>query len=212
MGFVYGYEEEGRSILVRDYHIGNTETVMPIGQTKNLFCFFKQRTATPPRTESIHAGLRQAIVEATAPAIPTRRFDHDGAYYNGEEAYAKWIARLTNAASLTQGQQRKLFFVSWWTFFIVEDARRQAANYLAGSAVYFPESTESIKEAAQYYRQMSAIIEQVRRDEAGFFSPHDGNRFEQWTPEVRQQEIAIIKQLFALDRQAITALKRGVTI
>jgi hypothetical protein len=209
MGFVYGYEAEGRRILVRDYHAGDAETVMPIGETTHLFCFFQEKTIMPTRVESIRAGIKQAIATASRPPDRTRRFDRDGAYYHGNEAYAIWIDRLANAESLAPEQQRQLFFVSWWVMFILADARQQAASYLADCVHQVPEAAETLRDAAAVYREIAALSNSANNAPDCFFSPHGENKFDLWTPESRRREIAFLQQLRSLEQRGIAALQRA---
>jgi hypothetical protein len=109
---------------------------------------------------------------------------------------------------LTPEQQRSLLHVSYWTYISLHDARQKAAPYLRSvTDLFAPPATTAFREAAALYQQIGEITGQVIHEGRLFPAFYQPDALERWTPEVREEEIALLNRVRDLDQQAVARLR-----
>jgi hypothetical protein len=205
VGVAYGYE--GTKLLVRDFHLGNNETLVDITECRGLFAFFEERAPVPSREQSARSAISEAVSRWSH--SPDRR-PGDGSegayYYYGADAYERWTLLLNRAGGLTPEQQRALLHVDYWTFISLHDARQKAALYLRSITDLFPEAADALKQAAGIYQQIGEITGMAIHEGEIFPAFYQPDALSKWTPEVRQKEIELLNKVRRLDQRAITSL------
>lgn len=209
MGIAYGYE--GTKLLVRDYWINDEEGQIDIKDCRGLFAFFEEREPVPSQRESACAALTEAVSRWSHPADRYSRNGQEGAYYYGPEAYDRWTNLLSRAESLTPEQQKSMLHVSYWTFIGLHDARQKAAPYLRSIMELFPESTDSLAQAAGLFQHIGEMTGQTIHDGQIFPAFYQPDAMTKWTPGVRRREIELLNTVRSLDQQAIAALEHVKT-
>jgi hypothetical protein len=125
-------------------------------------------------------------------------------YLYGDDAFQTWIDDIRNADNFTLEQRKKLFFVSWWVFDSLWDARRQASDFLNDNSRLLGEEAEpSINRAAEYYRNAAGLMNDALQSKVLFLGPWTGKKFEDWTPEIRKGEADLLDRIWALDKKAV---------
>jgi hypothetical protein len=95
---------------------------------------------------------------------------------------------------------RHLFFVSYWCFTVLCDARTQATQFLNASSARFDGTVaDTLRRAASEAAQCADALADAFRTRRGFFGPWSGKAFEDWTPEVRRYECDLLESARRLD-------------
>jgi hypothetical protein len=104
-----------------------------------------------------------------------------------------------------------LFFVSWWNFSSLVDARAAAARFLRGKAdLLNGEGRDALRRAAVLYEQEGARLgEGVGRKDA-FLGPWSGRTIGDWLPAVRQREVEILGEARRTEAQAIAEIEKAL--
>jgi hypothetical protein len=210
IGIVYGYEEEGRRLLVRDYYV-DKECVIGVHETRGLFAFFEDQTSVPSWEESSRIGIANGLEYWSHVPTSHRRNNLAGAYHYGLDAYERWIDMLGRTGDLAGETHQKLNHVSFWTHTVLHDARLKAADYLREAMMLYPaESRAAILSAADFYQRAGEISGEAMRGKRLFQVHWGGRGLEAWTPSVRKEEIALLEKVRSLDERAISALRSAV--
>jgi hypothetical protein len=212
MAVVYGYESGGKRILLSDYWATDDPSVLPLAEAHEIGMFLQRIDSPAPRQTAARAGLELAarrwhegIVDAPG--------DTGATYYYGSAAYERWLADLERFESLNEGQRGNLYFLSSWTFSsLFQNRKGHAARYLRTNAEHFPEAArQGLEDAATCYDRMSDLL--------GGWDPADPKfgfvkqqPIESWTGEVRSDELALLRDLLALDRQAIAHIAKALEV
>jgi hypothetical protein len=198
---VFGYEEGGRMLLLRDYFRPEKPLKLPASKLGFLIMFIGDRAEAMPR--------REAVIESLKTAARNWRRDRfaagPGEYWYGKAALDHWIADLGEVGELSQQEKEQLSLVSWWNFNTLHDARRAAVTYLEESAALLRgKAAESLRRAAKLYQQETEMLGSGRAGEAVFSrSP------EKWTPEVQRREQEILARARELEERAIAEMQRA---
>jgi hypothetical protein len=210
MAVIFGYEDGGRRILLSDYWASEEPSVMSSDDAKSVGMFLTRVEAPAPRAAAVRAGLTLAVRrwrEGIVEADPIT----GSAHYYGDAGYEKWISDLERADALTTEQLGNLFFLNGWTYSSLYANRSgHAARYLRAGAEHLPEAARGhIESAAQAYDQMR---ERLGNWDTGnpMFGFVKQKKVETWAREVRQSEIALLKDVHELDARAIAAMERAL--
>ncbi len=212
MGVIYGYEDDGNTLLLRDYDKAETPLRLPAAQLGPMVIFLGEHGPAFSRHTALHNALRQAMQNWRRPPEP--RDDtpgKSGVYQYGHSALTAWADDLALADTLTTGERELLFMVNWWNFESLYDARLTAVSYLEShaDALNGPGRT-ALQRAVELYRQEYGILGPVFTDHNVFFGPWSGKSIKDWTPEVRQRERALLQQADAIETAAIAELEKAV--
>lgn len=212
VSLVYGYEDGGRRVLVRDYWATDDPHVMLIEDVTAITGWLTEVNDPAPRGAAFRAGLNLAVKRWHEPTQPS---DHspEPYYYYGPRAYRQWIGDLQRAAELTDKQRDNLYFLNGWTYCTLWSTRHDhAGNYLRDNARHLPADAAPHLEAAAacYGRAAERLGPWDPADLAfGFVKqkPADG-----WTAETRRREIALLQDLLTLDTEAMTHIERALAV
>ncbi len=169
------------------------------------------------------AGLRR---RAGRPAAPARRALHRRAQLEARQiaaperislrlgrtrALQSWQKDLARAATLSEDQQKQLFFADWWNYEAFQDARTRAAAFLKDEAPNLGDKGRDavLRAAALYEQEGKLLVAQIEKPE-GFLGPWSGKGFADWTPAVREREQQILAQALGLERQAIAEIEASL--
>lgn len=206
VGVIYGYADEGRTVLLRDYFKGETPVEMPLKDTKGMLIFIEPAAAPASHRDRAVQAMKDAVADWRRAPDPFK----DGRYLFGDAALAEWISNLKNT-ELTEAQRKELFQPSWWTFCVLADARRTAASYLQRVAPLFEgEARSSIMKAANFYGQAAGVTGKVFGEKNAFLGPWSGKKIDDWNEETRLREAELLSQMRTLDNQAIGELEKAL--
>jgi hypothetical protein len=127
-----------------------------------------------------------------------------GTYLYGAEAYRKWIDDIGTAGDLNDKDRANLFFVSWWNFNCLSDARTAAIRFLRdASEVLGGEAGDAVDRAIALYEKEGILFGEVFRKRDAFFGPWAQKAIEDWTEAAREREREVLGQALELEGAAI---------
>ena len=209
-GYAYGYEGAGktRKFLWRSYWSGNKPQVVPAAEVGPWIMIPRARTQPPSE--------RTQLVESLKIAVRNwRRSDPRGVkgyvYLWGREALEAWQADLRDADNFSEKKRKGLFFLNWWSFDVLTDARRRAPEYLTGRAPHLnAKARKAVERAAEIYKKESNLLWATFMAKSAFLGPWTGKKIKDWTPAVRNREQKVLAKAAALEAQAIAELEKAL--
>ena len=136
MALLSGYENGGEKVVMRDYYVP-TRTI-PMSQVGPLLIFVENPTEALPAKEAYAAGLEHAVESWSQKYDPQGKSVLGRPYRYGAEALQQWHGDIAAYDQWTDKERETLFFVSWWCFTSLDDARNAAIEFipraLAGDA------------------------------------------------------------------------------
>ncbi len=200
----YGYEEGGKAFLLRDYMKGDEPHRLPVEKLGFMSILLREHHEPIPPTDALRHALDMADRNWD------RKLHHHapGWYHHGRPALTYWREDIAGAPDLTDRQQRKLFFVSWWCYCSLEDARKAAVRFLTDHADDLGATVgRHLRQAADIYREEANLLAGPFLLKNAFFGPWSGKAFEQWDDDARQREQEVLSAALALEEQANGALR-----
>ena len=200
MDVVYGYEQGGKILLLRDYFQAEEPLRLPPSKLGFLLLFLGAREEVLSRRDALIASLRMAAHNWRR----ERGHAGPGDYWYGQAAFAQWKADLAEVDDLSADDQRLLGRVSSFNFATIHDARKAAVAYLTKSAEGFAaEEGEALGRAAAIY------TDEVKLFDAASAEPHVfGGGGEGWTADVRRRETETLTRAIELEEDAISEIER----
>jgi hypothetical protein len=120
---------------------------------------------------------------------------------------------VEGANALPAKEFASLFFVHWWNFTSLIDARSAAAKYLRSQAPHFKtETATQIERAAQHYEEMARLGRSIIEEKKLFLGRWTGKAPAEWTQAVQAEELALLARFRALDESAISELEEALTL
>jgi hypothetical protein len=201
---VFGFENEGRILLLRDYMSDEPQSRIPIDKIGPFLCFLGNHTEALHPHEAFVRGINQGVENWHRSHAPTKA----GRYWLGRAALLKWREDLQNSDSMDTELRKLLFFVSWWAFDSLADSRTAADRFLRRNAEYFHGSQHShLLQAAELYNEEARMLRSTLADKQAFLGPWTGKAFEHWSPATRLREIGVLNQVLALETEAVGQLE-----
>jgi hypothetical protein len=209
MAVVYGFDDGGDKLLFRDYHKGESPHILPASQIGWLVIYLDDYRPVPSRRDVFHESLKMAV----------RNWNRDigksgpGEYWYGRTALAKWREDLTLVDSFSEKERETLFFVNWWNFTTLFDARKAAIQFLNdnNSHLKSPAARDCIKKAASLYqKEIDDLSLRVYTNHEAFFGPWSGKSIKEWTKDVRELESHILTDIIDTENNAMVSLDKSL--
>ena len=203
----YGYDDAGKTLLLRDYMKADNEVSLPTRELGFLLIFLGEHTDPLP--------VRESLLEALGFAVHNwgRGVAHAGPadYWYGEAAFEHWRSDLQRADGLDEEDRRKLFFLSFLNFNTIADARATAVSFLEEHAGVLNDAAgEALERAATLYEEEGEMFGGVFGKKDAFLGPWSGKTFEDWTSDVRENERRALADTLKIERRAIAALENAL--
>lgn len=208
----YGYERSGDETTFLWNAYGRDGLRVPASKVGPWLLFMDE----PIEPMNPQAALKQAL---TTPNWRRSRMTswnpkpgQDSAYLYGQGALRQWREDIGQADSFSPEQQRNLFFVSWWCFDCLVDARRSAVTFLTDHLNTVPDQARKhLAIAADSYSQLARLAgREAFEQHTCFLGPWTGRKFEDWTPEIRRREQEVLSQIEALDSGAASEIDKAL--
>ena len=198
---IKGYENDGRVVLMQTYGSPETEK-RTLDELPGFLVLFEAYDKPLPHPEMLMHSLR----------IGARNWDRaDGLYMNrgqylyGYRSFRQWTDDLGRHDEWTDKERELLFFVSWWCFTNLIDARRAAVTFLRDHLdAISGEAREALSRAIGLYEEEINLLSppSFERQEV-FLGPWTGRSFGDWTPNMRRCEQELLMQALEIERAAI---------
>ena len=204
MDVVYGYEDGGKALLLRDYSQPDTPLRLAASELGFLTLFLGEHGQEMSR--------RAALVETLNIALRNwrrKRFSEGpGEYWYGEAALSRWADDIAGAGEFTDEQRGFLCFVSWWTYSSLYDALQAAVTFLRGNAsLLSSEGEAALERAGKLYEEEVALLGSALSRKDAF-----RREAEQWTEAMRQREQEILSQAREIEGRAVSELEAAAAV
>jgi RNA polymerase sigma-70 factor (ECF subfamily) len=199
MDVVYGYEQGGQVLLLRDYFKGEEPLRLPPSKLGFLVCFLGERGKAISRGEAIVTSLKTAVHNWRR----ERGRAGPGEYWYGKAALEHWASDIGEQAVLPHDDREQLCSVGWFNFTTMHDARKAAVTYLRDSAGALDrrDAGESLARAAELYAEEAEMLEAAFSDPNCF-----SESAERWTAEIAQREQDVLARAVEIEERAIAEL------
>ena len=207
MGVVFGYEQRGKTLLVRSYHSGE-----PVRQPAEklgpmLLLLGEHQGGMSPRDGLVHA-LKLAVSNWRRPPAEGDR----GGYLYGEAALAQWAKDLGEGDGPKDDEKGLLFFVSFWSFDCLADARNSAVKFLEPRLdLVSGKARAALERALGQYRRDADLLAAPLRDHDAFLGWWSGKTIADWTADVRRREAEILTQVRETECRAVAQMEAALT-
>jgi hypothetical protein len=210
MAVIFGYEDEGRRVVVSDLWASEEAAVMATADAKSVSMFLQRIEPPLARAQAVRAGLTLALKRWREGVVDPDPIT-GATYHYGDAGYRRWISDLERAESLTDMQRSNLFFLNGWTYSSLHQTRTQhAASYLRAALQHAPAPAHVGLEAA------AGCYERIR-ERLGSWDPRSPmfgfvkqKRLDTWTSDVVASERALLGDLHALESEAFAAIERAL--
>jgi hypothetical protein len=148
---------------------------------------------------------QEALVASLKQAVDMWQAEKRGDYWCGEAAYREWLAWLQGVEDGTVVNPKGGMQGNGWCYDVLCHSRRIAGRWLAQQAERFDgEARTQLLVVADHYRQMAEeLIDGYGCSWSLAMGP---GQFDQWTPQLRQEEIRRLESAREHDRSAIKAI------
>lgn len=213
MGLVYGYEDGGQRLLVQDYYFkGEGPNVVAATEVHGLIALLDRKTTALDSHAALVEGLQRSIAfwqKGTIDLQEVKPWDQAGRCFLhcGSDAYRQWREDLAAAGNLTKEQLGGLCHHNRWIGCSLGDGRRAASVALAKLAPVLRQEKARMEllAAGDLYSRVSELY-------ARKLVPCLADSTEQFTPEVRETAIGVLRELEQLDAQAMSHIVKAVQI
>lgn len=217
-GLIIGYADEGRRWwCLHPYHKGGSEAFW----FDEVGGFPGCRGKWPwgiviwlePKPSDSRVSKRELTVAALEQAVDMWHSDtkHSNAYYSGKAAYEYWLKWLRGVEAGDIDDPKAGMQGNGWCYDVLTHCRPIAARWLrARAGEYQGTVREQLLVAAEHYRELTEEC-MAGIDCAWSLCPGPG-KFDEWTSEMRQKQIARLETARKHDRAAITAIARALDV
>lgn len=213
-GLIIGYADEGRRWwCLHPYHENGTVAFwheQGKGFAGGNWPWFI-RIWTEPKPEAEVPSERDLTIAALNQAVKMWETDKREEYLLGETAYALWLDWLEGVENREVVEPRKGMQGNGWCFDVLIQNRRIAGEWLRAKAAKHPDAVgECLATAADHYTRIAEACMEDQSSSWELALPPD--RFNDWTSEMRQSQVARLKTARTHDRSAISAIKAALEL
>jgi hypothetical protein len=203
---VFGYEDGGATVLIRDYGDGKQVRRQPTHELAFMMIFLGEPNLPLSDFDAAHQGITLGVRHWQTLRAPEDPNVPGFAY--GPAAFAAWRGVIDRYDSLDEDSRAFAFFLNWWCYDCLADARRHAGPFLRQVAPHFAaECRPFLERAAAGYEEVSRILDDAFRQKNAFLGPWTGREVADWTHEVRERERAILSEAERSDAEVIAELE-----
>lgn len=205
-GVVYGFKDDGKTVLVRDYY-PESAGEQPFTKLDDIFLFVEPGGAPLSPREALLSGLKTAVKNFKRTDQPEFGGGH---FLYGSAAYSGWRDALTRVGDGEKGAHLARQ-INWWVMNSLIDARSAASTYLLKSvSLLRPDAQAHLQRAAEIYKQAAALGREAMRSNETFAPPWSGKSDADWSLDVRNREIETLKRCEQMDAEAIGEIEKAL--
>jgi hypothetical protein len=211
VGVIYGYQDGGRTWLLRDYFAKDGTTLVAMEKLGPMILIPREFRPAMPRRQALIECLKMGVANWSRGKGPGRK----GPYLYGKPALEQWgrdIALADDpAARLSPTERQGLYFLDWWNFSQWADARGAAARFLVRAGEEFGGQVQAVlKRAAERYGQEASLLGSCFRNKDAFLGPWAAKKIDDWTPEVRKREREVLAEAIRLEAAAMAEVEAAL--
>jgi hypothetical protein len=206
MAVIYGYRDNGKTLLFRDYYKAESQHELPAAKLGWLWIFLGE----------FNGGLthRKALVEALKIAVHNwhrgKGTEGPGDYWYGKTALNRWLDDLTQVNQLSENDQKQLFTTNWWNFISLIDARKAALTFLTDNAALLDGAArEQLIQGTHIYKEEIDFIDsdEFTKNDC-FLGPWSGKDIESWSTDVRARECRLLSEIIKFESATIAHIEK----
>ena len=213
-GLIIGYGDDGRRWwCVHPYHKNGAEPFWY--DEASGFAGGKDKWPwglviwTEPKTNDEHIPQRQLTLAALKQAVDMWKTEKRDAYFVGDAAYAFWLNWLRDVEAGKVSDPKAGMQGNAWCFAVLIHSRSIAGRWLNRAANDFSgETANQLRVAADHYTQIADLC--LKDINTSWDLAPVPARFDAWTSQMRQQQIARLQAACEHDRAAIQAITRAL--
>lgn len=207
-GVITGYKENGKCLLCRTYfdkeYLNENNDYLETDFWPFLITHFGDEKEKPSAYETLITSLRTLYDSFYAPC---RR-----GYFQGKEAYEKWINGLENSAlwdtNLSKKDVDRRLSVNDSMILNLIDARRCAAIYLKESAVLFEEDIQKVlcEVADRYFeivQKLAGFRERLKQSESDELHYNVITTKNDYSVDFRQEQVYFLKEILEYENDIV---------
>lgn len=212
-GVITGYRENGKVFLCRTYfdreYLNEQEDYLETDFWPFLITHFGEKTEKPSESQILTASLQTLVKSFEAQC--------ERGYYQGEQAYEKWVKGLRNTAlwnekSAKEDVDRRLGVNDSMLLNLI-DARRCASEYLSGcKQLLNGEKAELLSEVAGCYHEMAGMVSAFREklrtyggEELRYNAIDAKSSYES---SFREEQAGLLEKILHMEREIVNKVKR----
>ena len=197
-GVIAGYQKAGQEFICRTYF--DKRRGYELAQKYPFVVVFPHpQGSMPDKLLSYRASYRIALENLT-----TEKY---GEYYSGLAAFDRWLMRLQSDdfTKLDSAGLSNVVQANYWILARISYDRKTARDYLARVAQAIPADKPLLDSLSGIYAREVELI-----DPAFPEIPCPGTvvKAEQWTPEMKAKEVAVLTQTRELESQALEVWRK----
>ncbi|HLP01268.1 MAG TPA: hypothetical protein VK163_04520 [Opitutaceae bacterium] len=204
VGVVFGFEDSGRTLLLRDYMTDEPTARIPVEKLGPFLCRLGEHGDSLNPHEALVAGIEQAVGNWHRSHVATPA----GRYWYGRAAILKWREDLQHVDQFDATARQLLFFVNWWVFASLADARAAAVRFLRRNSEYLiGRQHRHLLAAADLFGEESRLLRRTLSERSCFLGPWTGRNVEHWTAAGREREVELLGRVLAMETEAFGELE-----
>jgi hypothetical protein len=204
MAVIYGYEDGGETLLVRDYSQSDDPFRLPAAEIGPMQTYLGTFQDPPPPRDVLIGALQMTTLNWW-------RRTHDGGiagreYWYGDAALKAWMRDLERYDALDAETKVSLLRLDGWVLALLCDARRAAVTFLRAHATAVEEQArQALERAADAYEHEVEMIGTVLTLKQGIEATAD------WSEEVRRKEVEVLGEVYQFESQAIASIELALS-
>jgi hypothetical protein len=162
-----------------------------------------------PKPEAERTSDRDLTLDALKQTIDMWTADAKGDYISGQGAYAQWLQWLHDVDAGKVGNPKAGAQGNAWCFDVLVHSRRIAGPWLRAKAELFDgEAREQLLIAADHYDAL--VAECLKNVKSTWDLAKGPGQFDQWTPEMRSEQIRRLEAASERDAAAVAAIAKAL--
>lgn len=202
MALLWGYEDDGRTLLFNRYQVKETPTRLPFDQLGDLRFYLGEYGTPPPLKEALVETLRLAILhherERHHGGLPGRE------YWYGHAAFEAWLENLRRWKLSSDETRQGVLSLDAWNYQTLHHARWAAVEFLGDwSRLLTGPARTALEQARELYQQEVKVLEPLLETKP------QGER-QHYPPAEREQTITVLTAAQQLETEAVAACRRAL--
>jgi hypothetical protein len=205
-GLVVGHEDEGRKLWCRTIFDGPSPGDYAVAEKWPWILYIVEG-------KNDDVSERDLVIESLEIATKIATTKAFRKYASGFAAFSAWASDLEDDARFEAADGdglADLAHANWWPYLSLTDSRRTAARYLQSTASLLDdESAHHVLSASRVYE---AIVKKLE-DGAGLTARRNKVAKDRsaWTKEMRHDQAALLRDVLALEQEAIGEIEKATT-
>jgi hypothetical protein len=192
-GLITGYQNNGEELLCRTYF--DRRQGYEIAEKFPWAVYI----ITGKKTNEKYIDPYPQSFKTILANLTTKNYDQ---YYSGINAFDQWINHLEKSdfAKMDSQKYNNAILANGWIFDRLAIDRKDGADYLNYVAAHQMSNTEGLFELAYIYEQESKLLQETKIN-----IPNSNiiKNTSEWTPEMRKEEVALLKEAKAKEEAAL---------